>query len=199
MGEDINLFQTDKRAVFSAVTVGRCILNEAGEIVDIDRQGLDIMETTWVECMGLQFGDAFHCENSLEHGCGHGGSCRHCPVRNNIEAAIMEDTFSGEFMVLMHSVRHNRAMWIKMGVSQAKGPAGKQIIVTMVDETASREWERQRDATRSERAPGIKSVGKSERPKLHDDEDEVARLMQYCRHKLEASEIGKVLKVEERP
>ena len=171
MGEDINLFQTDKRAVFSAVTVGRCILNEAGEIVDIDRQGLDIMETTWVECMGLQFGDAFHCENSLEHGCGHGGS----------------------------SVRHNRAMWIKMGVSQAKGPAGKQIIVTMVDETASREWERQRDAARSERAPGIKSVGKSERPKLHDDEDEVARLMQYCRHKLEASEIGKVLKVEERP
>ncbi len=136
------------RAVFSAAMVGLCILNEAGEIIDINRSGLDIMETTSDECLDLQFGDAFHCENSLERGCGHGEGCRHCPIRRNIEAAILDDSFSSEFTVMMHSVRRKQVIWLKICVSQAQGPEGKQIIVALVDETARKDYERQLENAR---------------------------------------------------
>ena len=131
------------RAVFSAAKVGLCILNADGEIVDINETGLNIMETTAAESLGLQVGDAFHCENSLEHGCGHGMNCRHCPVRNNLEAAIMDDEFSSEFNVLMRSSLDRRVVWLKVCISQTGHGRAKQIIVALVDESARKLYERQ--------------------------------------------------------
>ena len=131
------------RAVFSAAKVGLCILNADGEIIEINETGLNIMESTAEESLGLQFGDAFHCENSMEHGCGHGTNCRHCPVRNNLEAAIMDDEFSSEFNVLMRSSRDHRIVWLKVCISQTGHGRDKQIIAALVDESARKLYEHQ--------------------------------------------------------
>ena len=136
------------RAVFSAAGTGLCILNAEGEVVDINEAALSVMQTTYEECVGLQFGDAFRCENSLEHGCGHGKACRHCPVRNHIEAAAADDSFSGEFAMSMRNMRTHGALWLKLSVSQTTSLKGKQIIVSIVDESARREYEAQQERAR---------------------------------------------------
>ncbi|MCR5440190.1 MAG: PAS domain-containing protein [Selenomonas sp.] len=257
MADETVLFQMDDilHAILERIREGVCLLNESGEIIDINPSGLDIMETTREECMDLQFGDAFHCENSLERGCGHGRNCRHCPVRKNLEAAIMEDSFSSEFTVKMHSVRRNRGVWLKLRVSRVKVSEGNRIVVVLEDDTANKDFERQLetartaagkakqvnlqvltklscqirtavnglagmmelaakepltenqqsclenaqqcadgllrcldealDAVKGESGGRIEPASASGLPALHDDEDEVARLMQYCLHKLE--------------
>ena len=136
------------RAVFSAARVGLCILNANGEIVDVNETGLSIMETSRQEAAGLQFGDAFHCENSLEHGCGHSEDCRHCPVRKNMDAAIMDDDFNSEFTMHMYSSRDARPLWLKFCISQTGQGADKQIIMTLVDESARKCYERQLEAAK---------------------------------------------------
>ena len=128
--------------IMGHISEGICLLNESGEILDINRAGLAIMENTRDACLNLQFGDAFHCENSLERGCGHGGVCRHCPVRKNLEAAIMEDSFSSEFTVRMYSARRNRGVWLRLSVSQIKSPAGKRILIVLTDDTDRKDDER---------------------------------------------------------
>lgn len=126
--------------------VGICVLNTAGEILDINEAAQHMLMMTLDEAIGLQFGDAFRCENSLEYGCGHGEKCRHCPVRKNIEAAIMEEKFEGEFNILMRSHTGGiRVLWMRMRISQCDEAAERHIVVTMVDESERRATEYRRE------------------------------------------------------
>ena len=121
------------RSIFEAAKIGLCVLDEGGGIVDINDAGLEIMQTSYQDVVKLQFGDAFRCENSLVKGCGHSRECRHCPVRKNLEAAIMDDDFTSEFTVALSSVDTGEPMWLKVFVSQAWSESGKQIIIALVD------------------------------------------------------------------
>ncbi len=121
------------RSIFAAAKIGLCVLDEGGAIIDINDAGLEIMQTSYHEVVQLQFGDAFRCENSLMKGCGHSEECRHCPVRKNLEAAIMDDDFTSEFTVAMSSADTGEPMWLKVFVSQAWSETGKQIIIALVD------------------------------------------------------------------
>lgn len=126
--------------------MGLCVLNTAGEIVEINEAAQHMLQLSPDMALGLQFGDAFRCENSLEYGCGHGEKCRHCPVRKNIEAAIMEDEFAGEFNILMRSHTGGlRVLWMRLRVEQLDADGERQIVVTMVDESERRAAEYRRE------------------------------------------------------
>lgn len=56
------------RAIFSAATVGLCILDEKGAIIELNNSAERIMRISRERALGQQFGDAFHCENSLMAG-----------------------------------------------------------------------------------------------------------------------------------
>ena len=137
------------RSIFEVAHVGLCILNTAGEIVEINDAALRIMHTAHDLAIGLQFGDAFRCENSLAKGCGHGDNCRFCPVRKNIEAAIMDETFQNDFTVVMNSPRTNKPEWMQLFVSQVSlGGADRNIIVSLIDVTAREERKAQLEKAR---------------------------------------------------
>ena len=124
------------RAVFSAAKVGLCLLNSEGAVLTVNEMGLRLMQSEGKgSIIGRQFGDVFCCENSLERGCGHGSLCRHCPVRRNIEAALVDDDFSSEFPVQMKNARTGERLWLRIGISQIGAGSDKQLIVTIVDET----------------------------------------------------------------
>lgn len=124
------------RAVFSAAKVGLCLLNSEGAVITVNEMGLQLMQADGqASVIGRQFGDAFCCENSLENGCGKGRKCRHCPVRRNIEAAIVDDDFSSEFPMQMKNARTDSNLWLRLGVSQTGAGCDKQIIITIVDES----------------------------------------------------------------
>ena len=138
------------RSVFAAAKIGLCILDSGGGIVDINDAGLDILQTTYRAASGLQFGDAFHCENSIEKGCGHGEACSRCPVRHNIETAIEEDEFTSEFTVSLKNVETGEPTWLKMFISQAWTEGAKQIIVALVDISMRKRRERELERAREE-------------------------------------------------
>ncbi|MCR5756661.1 MAG: hypothetical protein K6F95_01975 [Selenomonas sp.] len=131
------------RAVFSAAKVGLCLLDSEGAVLAVNEMGRTLMQIDGQNVIGRQFGDAFSCENSLERGCGHSELCRHCPIRRNIEAAIGDDDFSGEFSVQMKNARTGANLWLNMGVSQTGVGSDKQIIITIVDVSVRRQYEEQ--------------------------------------------------------
>ena len=138
------------RSVFAAAKIGLCILDSGGGIVDVNEAGLDILQTTYRAAAGLQFGDAFHCENSIERGCGHSAACRKCPVRNNLEEAINSNEFTGEFTVSLKSIDTGEPIWLKMFISQAWTDNAKQIIVAMVDISMRKRREKELEHAREE-------------------------------------------------
>ena len=147
-------------AVFAVASVGLCILDKYGDIQEINARGLEIMQTTEREALGVQFGDAFCCENSLERGCGHSLACRHCPVRNNIEAAVYDENFKSEFNVLIHSARSKKKkIWLKILLSQAGFGSERRIVLSMVDESdrKTREHELEQMRMAAEEASRAKS------------------------------------------
>lgn len=129
------------RAVFSAAKVGLCVLDESGAIVNINDAGLEMMETTYPKVYGQQFGDAFRCENSYEKGCGHGSLCPLCPIRRNIEAAMMDDDFTSEFTASMHSRMRSEPIWLKIFVSQTATENKKQIVLSLIDDSVRKKRE----------------------------------------------------------
>ena len=131
------------RAVFSAAKVGLCLLNVAGEVLAVNEMGRKLMQSDGQNVIGRQFGDAFSCENSLERGCGYGESCRHCPVRRNIEAALEDDDFTSEFSMQMKNSKTGARLWLNLGISQTGVGRDKQIIVTIVDVSVRKQYEEQ--------------------------------------------------------
>ncbi len=147
------------RSIFAAAKIGLCVLDESGGIIDINEASLEIMQTSYQDVIHLQFGDAFRCENSLEKGCGHGPECRHCPVRNNLEAAIMDDEFTSEFTVALSSVDTGDPTWLKVFISQAWSETGKQIIIALVDVSRRKQRENALEKARQKAEAASRAKG----------------------------------------
>ena len=149
------------RSVFEAAKIGLCVLNSEGEIIDLNNAVMETMDVGYREVIGLQFGDAFQCENSLPRGCGHGPECRHCPIRKNLEAAIMDDDFTGDFTVAMFSVhgKTKKLVWLNVFISQIFTESGKQIIVALIDISQRKRREKELEAAKLEAETASREKG----------------------------------------
>lgn len=149
------------RSVFEAAKIGLCVLNSEGELIDLNNAVMDMMDVGYREVIGLQFGDAFQCENSLPRGCGHGPGCRHCPIRKNLEAAIMDDDFTGDFTVAMFSVhaKTRKLVWLNVFISQIFTENGKQIIVALIDISQRKRREKELEAAKLKAEAASKEKG----------------------------------------
>lgn len=146
--------------MFGAAGVGMVVLDEHGSISGINPAGQKILQCDQDSAVGLQFGDAFGCMNSIFGGCGSGMACEVCPVRNNINSAISDDSFSGQFTVLMRRLpnAHKPLVWVKIFVSQSWDSGNKQIVLSLIDisERKMREQELERARLEAEAASRAK-------------------------------------------
>ena len=136
------------RSVFTAAKVGLCVLDEKAAVADMNEAAIEIMERPYQAIAGMQFGDAFRCENSFEHGCGHGTLCPRCPVRRNLEAAIKNESYASEFTVTMHRLGLEDPVWLQIFLSQTPGDGERQIILAMIDISARKQREQALDDAR---------------------------------------------------
>jgi len=148
--------------MFGAAGVGVCLLDCYGSISELNEVAQAILDCTRAEALGKQFGDAFGCSCSELAGCGHGVGCQVCPVRGNIEAAIADDRFSGQFTVLMRrsaKFEGASAVWIRVFISQVWDHGKKSIVLSMLDisERKRREQELERARMVAEEASKAKS------------------------------------------
>lgn len=150
------------QTMFAVSTIGMCTLNCKGAIISINEAAMNIMQTTRIRAMGMQLGDAFQCDNSLENGCGHGKECLVCPVRKNITQAIYDDDFSGCFDIRMRRTQqgHGAAIWLKVYVAQALVDDEKQIVLALVD--ISDRKQRETDLEKARLAAEAANLAKSQ-------------------------------------
>ncbi len=138
--------ETDQRYmtnVFSAARIGLCVLDYRGITRKINSAGLEMMQATEEMVIGCQFGDGFMCVNSMEHGCGKGSFCGRCPVRRNINLAMMDDDYSNDFTFVMQTKRSLTPLWLKVFISQMGQGEDKKIILALIDISARKLYERQ--------------------------------------------------------
>ena len=91
------------RSVFEAAKIGICSLSIRGEIVEVNEAALETLGGTYNDALGQQLGDVFKCVNCMPYGCGRSDKCKFCIIRNNIEAAVLDDGFSAEFVAAVIS------------------------------------------------------------------------------------------------
>ena len=131
------------QSVFEAAKIGICSLNEKTQVVNINEAALEIMGSTYMEAMGQQMGEIFQCVNCAPQGCGKGEKCRFCIIRNNVNAAIMDDSFSADFVATLVSKRSQEPLWLQVFLTQVWKENDKQVVLTMIDISQRKQRERE--------------------------------------------------------
>ena len=131
------------RSVFEAAKIGICSLNVRGEIVEVNESALEILGGTYQEVIGRQFGDVFQCVNCVPHGCGKGDKCKFCIIRNNIEAAVLDDSFSSEYVAAVITKASEEPVWLQFFLTQVWKENEKQIVLTMIDISRRKQREKE--------------------------------------------------------
>lgn len=148
------------RSVFEAAKIGICSLNVQGGIVEVNESALEILGGTYREVIGRQFGDVFQCVNCVPHGCGKGDKCKFCIIRNNIEAAVLDDSFSSEYVAAVITKSSEEPVWLQFFLTQVWKENEKQIVLTMID--ISRRKQREKELMEARRMAEVASNTKTQ-------------------------------------
>mgnify|MGYP004528874177 FL=1 len=148
------------RSVFEAAKIGICSLNIRGEIVEVNESALEILGGTYQEVIGRQFGDVFQCVNCVPYGCGKGDKCKFCIIRNNIEAAVLDDSFSSEYVAAVITKASEEPVWLQFFLTQVWKENEKQIVLTMID--ISRRKQREKELMEARRMAEVASNTKTQ-------------------------------------
>ncbi|MBP2630743.1 MAG: putative sensor protein [Firmicutes bacterium] len=139
--DESNSFKT----IFNASPVGMVILDALGSISNINDSALKIMNTSFVDAINKQFGNAFRCAGSqeIECGCGEGRKCQTCPLQEALRKALDDNQTIGQIEVQI-CFKHNEIedrIWLRISVAPTKIGGKKNVVVTMIDITDSKEKE----------------------------------------------------------
>lgn len=148
------------RSVFEAAKIGICSLNIRGEVMEVNETALETLGATYNGAIGLALGDIFKCINCQPYGCGHGEKCKFCIIRNNIAAAVLDDSYSSEFVAAVISQHTERPVWLQIFLTQVWKENEKQIVLTMID--ISQRRQREKELTEARRMAEVASNTKTQ-------------------------------------
>ncbi len=133
------------KTIFNASPVGMVILDEFGAIANINDSALKIMNITFSNAMNKQFGDAFFCDGSQETecGCGEGKKCKTCPFQEALRKALDDNQTIGQIDVQVCFKHHGIEgyIWLRISIAPTKIGGKKNVVITMIDVTDSKEKE----------------------------------------------------------
>lgn len=148
------------RSVFEAAKIGICSLNTRGQIIEVNEAALETLSATYNGAIGRQIGDVFKCVNCTPAGCGHGEKCKFCIIRNNIDAAVMDDGFSTEFVAAVISSATEEPIWLQFFLTQVWKDNEKLIVLTMID--ISKRKQKEKELTEARRLAEVASTTKTQ-------------------------------------
>lgn len=143
MARKIESDQYYMRSVFEVAKIGICSMNSCGEVVDVNEAALETVSGTYHEALGRQFGAMFKCVHCTEKGCGYAEKCKFCIVHNNVAAAILDDSFSAEFVAAITSTVTEEPVWLQFFLTQVWKGNEKQIVLTMIDISSRKRREKE--------------------------------------------------------
>ena len=133
------------KTIFNASPVGMVLLDEFGAIANINDSALKIMNTSFIAAINKQFGDAFCCAGSQETecGCGEGKKCKTCPLQEALRKALDDNQTIGQIDVQVCFKHHGieDRIWLRISIAPTKIGGKKNVVITMIDITDSKEKE----------------------------------------------------------
>lgn len=148
------------RSVFEAAKIGICSLDVRGEIMEVNEAALETLGATYNDSIGMQLGDVFKCVNCTPYGCGRSEKCKFCIIRNNIEAAVLDDGFSTEFVAAVISSATEEPIWLQFFLTQVWKDNEKQVVLTMID--ISKRKQKEKELTEARRLAEVASTTKTQ-------------------------------------
>jgi PAS domain-containing protein len=76
------------RAIFDGIPTPAFIVDEDVRIQDFNAAAEEFLGMESAAALEGLCGDAFHCVNAEQHGCGKAEPCRACAIRNSVKAAV---------------------------------------------------------------------------------------------------------------
>lgn len=147
------------RAIFSAASVGLCILDLKGTVIELNTSAEKILRISQSGALGRKFGDAFHCEGSIPAGCGAGPKCSSCLIGCNVENAILHERYTNKFTVPLKRVGAKQPVWLTLFISESWSDRERNIILSIVDISARKNYEDELERARTEAEAASKAKG----------------------------------------
>jgi PAS domain-containing protein len=76
------------RAIFDGIPTPAFLVDQDVRILDFNAAAEEFLGPESPASLAALCGDAFHCVNAAQHGCGNDESCRACAIRNSVKSAI---------------------------------------------------------------------------------------------------------------
>lgn len=131
--------------IFENAPVLMILLNEDGEVVKMNREGLDINDFIKPEIIGQRSGSLLNCINHLTHekGCGYQKGCADCVIRNSFRQTLQSGLSvikeEAEFTINFDGKKSNHTFLVSTS-RIAKGEK-YNVLLTLDDITHRKEME----------------------------------------------------------
>lgn len=133
------------KLVFNSSPVGMMLVDEGGDIVDINQSALLTMRVNKDAVIGKQFGIAFGCVGALEKKSsqGLGRRCEDCSLRSAIRQSLENDKAIHDMEMFMEfsNGQTPEAAWLRVSVSPTQFGGKKNVILTLIDITERKKQE----------------------------------------------------------
>ena len=127
--------------IFNSAPMGMCLVDDSGHIVSMNNAAITLAGNKNV--IGKTFGSAFLCKGHIESelGCGYGESCKKCEVNKAIIKALVSEETTEYIEKNFEVLNSENVKWLKIAIAPTKIGGKKNIIVNILDITASKERE----------------------------------------------------------
>lgn len=126
------------RIIFENAPYIMILVNEGGQVVDINRVGVQCAQRNKEALLGLPGGKVFGCVNAFNGlGCGNNTVCAVCPVRSNITRTFQngEPVYESQGRLEIHRNGITISMEILVSTALAYTAGEKHVLVTIMDIT----------------------------------------------------------------
>ncbi len=131
--------------IFNNIPIAALIVDDKGFATGANDIFLKFIDKSMEEIQGQPFGRCTDCVEDLasEYGCGTGEQCSECKIRGAISDAIEHNliTYNIEHMMTVNHGNQDLEYWVRFSVTPIVNNHKKEIVVTLVDITASKNQE----------------------------------------------------------
>ncbi|NLT57593.1 MAG: PAS domain-containing protein [Clostridiales bacterium] len=159
--EEVRRERNNLKNVLEALPTGIMLVGGDAVVRWVNRPLLALFEVREDELLGRRFGDGAKCVYSSEKGCGEGGACRFCPIRQNIAAVVREGESRRDRLFEQAFLQGDGecSRWLKASFIPFSPGDDPQIVVAVEDVTEQKQHEAalQRSRDEAESASRVKS------------------------------------------
>jgi PAS domain S-box-containing protein len=132
-------------SLFNSAPVIMILVNESGEVLRMNRFGLELIMKSTDEVVGRQSGDVLNCVHSSKEkmNCGHSDHCASCTLRDTIEKTFRtgKEYFKVESEMSILGQRGIKNHTILVSTSIISEQPDKMVLLTIDDITLRKEME----------------------------------------------------------